>query len=246
VGSKNEKAQGKRALVKVKTNDKGEYTSRVQWGQTAPPLDSNDVEKVLAQANDPHGTLRYDASRGLLNYTGGTVNQVSYHDMTVATTRSPGESIIGANLQITGMYFQGIDSTGAADFGGGTLTIFNSAGTFLSSPFDHEALFTDPLTHDSVLFGVADNVTLDFSQPSLYLRELQADLAKVPAPAFSLNLGADLGQATNLFTTDGEATALDCALGGGLERPLPEPSTLVLLSMGGLVLLCRARRTRAA
>jgi hypothetical protein len=156
--------------------------------------------------------------------------------MTSVTSNSATESIIGANVTLSGLLFRGLDASGAAEFGPGSLSIFNSTGTFLTADYANAILFSDSLTHNSVVYGDLTSISLSFAQPSRYLDELTQDLATIPNPTYSFSTDANLSDLTNGFLTDGSVSVSDCSIGGGVSSA-PEPSSLILFAIGGVALM---------
>ena len=187
-------------------------------------------------------TLSFNASTGTLSYTGATIQEVSYHNMTSTTVNTPTETIIGANVNITGMQFTA-GPGGAALFGNATVSISNSSGTYMTYSYNNTQIVTDPSTGNSVLLGNTGSFSLDTSLNSEYINEFSQDLTLIPNPIYSMEISGNLASVTNDYTTNGSILVTTDFLAGGTT--VPEPSSLILLLLGAVCTSVFARRRLA-
>jgi hypothetical protein len=207
-----------------------------------------------AMGRDPHGILSFTAATGTLTYTGGTMMEVFYHDMTSTTVNTPTETIIGANVVLSPMQFQGIDSHGNAKFGNATLSVQNGLGTYLTADYDNIIVATNNTTHTSILTGTVLNQVLNPGLNSRFITELGIDLLSF-SPSFFMETDGNLAALTNNFggdnpllgpATDGSVNVTSCPYGTTTALSTPEPSSFALLGIGGLILAACTRRKQAS
>ncbi len=222
--------------VYVQTDSHGNGITTPSETKDPSPPNSGTVVDCKEALKDPGGSLHYNAATGALTYTGATVAQVFYSDMTSTTVNTPTETIIGASVELLGMHFTGIDAAGLAHFGDATLRIEDAQGLFFTASYDNVMVGSGFGTSDSILVGTLGNFSFDPTRVSRYDTELMADLAVIPSPTFYLTMDGNLADMTNNFAAPGaggqDATVnvTTCPLGGGAA--LPEPSSVLLLAIG--------------
>jgi hypothetical protein len=146
-----------------------------------------------------------------------------------------GEPVIGANLAIAPLLFHGLNAaTGRYEFGDSTFTLSGTAGVFAQGELTDIGI--DPNTfaftaqvHFDLLSGALDS-------PFVQAWEANLDLLTLQTPSGVLDLLA----LTQNFTVVGMSDT-DFIV---LATSVPEPSSLILLAIGGLALggLAVARR----
>jgi hypothetical protein len=219
-----------------------------------PATISYDLNPVCpAMGRDPHGVLSFTAATGTLTYTGATMMEVFYHDMTSTTVNTPTETIIGANVLLSPMHLQGIDAHGDAKFGNATLSVQNGLGTYLTADYDNIIVATNTTTNTSILTGTIVNEVLNSGLNSKFITELGSDLLSF-SPSFFMETDGNLAALTNNFggapaalvgpPTDGSVNVTSCPNGTTLAIS-PEPGSFALLGIGGLILLAFARSKQA-
>jgi hypothetical protein len=236
------------ALVHLTTtDDTGVVKSHVAVlrNETQPVASAVEVD-CKTGGKDPHGQVTFKATTGTLTYVGGTMAQVSYSDMTSTSVNTPTETIIGANVSITGLHLLSSDGMGNAAFTGGTFSIASAAGTYLQADYNGVSLSVDPTTGDSILMGLPSNDMLNTGLGSRFVSDLAGSLATGVTPTFELDLGANLAAATSDFTQTATVSVTDCPFGQNYLFPLPEPSSWALLAGGGSILVGISRRGRRA
>jgi hypothetical protein len=205
-----------------------------------PPAPKKDAMLTPKAGNNTNtASVSYNAGANTLSFSPGAVNFATYFNGTTVNANAPGESVIGAQIQIGDMQILGPDASvpGAFDLSDSGVSLTEGGVTLLQGELINDLLIPDPDRPGfATIQGSMSFLTEGVMMRSRYVSEFFGDSSES-----DLFFETDILAATGNLGGDGQGfgTVQIASVAG-----IPEPGAwgLMLVGLAGLGAALRSRR----